>query len=63
MKAYRIKHVPSGLYYRPAAGGYRKKSNLSTHGKIYKRKPSIKGYIGGGFRHDFKDGSGYNPYT
>lgn len=31
MKAYRIKHVPTGLYYQPARGG----SNLSERGKVY----------------------------
>ena len=30
MKPYRIKHVPSGLYYKPGAD-----SNLSRTGKIY----------------------------
>lgn len=30
---YRIKHIPSGLYYQ-AAKGYNK-SNLSTKGKVY----------------------------
>lgn len=32
MKIYRVKHKPSGLYYKPAQGG----SNLSTGGKIYR---------------------------
>lgn len=31
MKAYRIKHIPTGLYYQPARGG----SNLSEKGKVY----------------------------
>lgn len=36
MKPYRIKHIESGLYYRPARG--RNKSNLSTHGNVYLTK-------------------------
>lgn len=31
MKAYRIKHIPTGLYYQPTKGG----SNLSVKGKVY----------------------------
>jgi hypothetical protein len=31
MKPYRIKHIPTGLYYKPSKGG----SNLSTKGKVY----------------------------
>lgn len=31
MKPYRIKHVPTGLYYKPANGG----DNLSKTGKVY----------------------------
>lgn len=31
MKAYRIKHIPTGLYYKPSNG----MSNLSTKGKVY----------------------------
>lgn len=31
MKPYRIKHIPTGLYYQPSKGG----SNLSTKGKVY----------------------------
>lgn len=38
MKPYRIKHIESGLYYRPARG--RNKSNLSTHGNVYLTKNS-----------------------
>lgn len=31
MKPYRIKHIPTGLYYKPSNG----MSNLSTKGKVY----------------------------
>lgn len=31
MKAYRIKHIPTGLYYQPVKGG----NNLSKRGKVY----------------------------
>lgn len=31
MKAYKIKHLPTGLYYTPSRGY----GNLSTRGKIY----------------------------
>jgi hypothetical protein len=31
MKPYRIKHMPTGLYYKPSNG----MSNLSTKGKVY----------------------------
>lgn len=46
---YRIKHKPTGLYYIPSrevrAPGWKSgyvKSNLSTMGKAYARRPSIK---------------------
>lgn len=29
---YRLKHIPTGLYYKPIGGSY---SNLSKRGKIY----------------------------
>lgn len=31
MKAYRLKHIPTGLYYQPTKGS----SNLSKQGKVY----------------------------
>lgn len=46
MKLYRIKHIPTGLYYQPnrhiknLTGEYIK-SNLSNKGKIYHMKPSL----------------------
>ena len=56
MKVYRIKHLPTGLYYcpsrqvsvKPPTGGYSRwvKSNLSTKGKLYPRKPSLKNIDG-----------------
>lgn len=35
---YRIKHKPTGLYFKPSRG----ESNLSSKGKIYTSLPSIK---------------------
>ena len=35
MKAYRVRHKPTGLFYQP---GYR---NLSEKGKIYLKRPSF----------------------
>lgn len=63
MPAYRMKHIPSGLYYCPSrvmrtvvtdsSGNPTKrirwgKSNLSKKGKAYLSKPSFK-WIGGNF--------------
>lgn len=56
MICYRLKHIPTGLYYRPSAEldihlsgkRYRVKSNLSKKGKIYPQKPSLL-WIGRGF--------------
>ena len=31
MKPYKVKHIPTGLYYQPSKGG----NNLSPRGKIY----------------------------
>lgn len=47
MKVYRIKHIPTGLYFCPARkikneAGWYAKSNLSKKGKIYHNKPSLK---------------------
>lgn len=38
MIGYRIKHKPTGLYFKPSKGG----SNLSAKGKIYTSLPSLK---------------------
>ncbi len=51
MKCYRIKHLPTGLYYRPSSEvknqfGCYVKTNLSKTGKIYPRRPTLK-HIGG----------------
>jgi hypothetical protein len=56
MICYRLKHIPTGLYYRPSAevkltigGKYAYvKTNLSQKGKIYTSKPSL-GWIDHGF--------------
>ena len=66
MKAYRLKHLPTGLYYIPSrdvkitgkwADGSEwwefVKSNLSKTGKCYVRKPSLK-QIGSGIYNHLK---------
>lgn len=40
MKAYRVKHKPSGLYYQPSGNG----NNLSKRGKIYNTPNNILNY-------------------
>ena len=40
MRPYRIKHIPTGLYFTP--GWYR--TNLSFKGKIYKSKLNVLDY-------------------
>jgi hypothetical protein len=37
MICYKIKHKPTGLYFKPSRG----KSNLSTKGKLYSMQPNI----------------------
>jgi len=42
-KVYKIKHIPTGLFYTPVKGKYRNnKTNLSKKGKFYPmNKPSF----------------------
>lgn len=47
MKALRLKHIPTGLYYKPVNNSY-PKSNLSKHGKIYLKNVPI-GCVGGSY--------------
>ena len=42
MVAYRIKHLDTGLYYRPCVGVGSTKTNLGINGKLYHSKPTIK---------------------
>jgi hypothetical protein len=59
MKVYRIKHLPTGLYYRPssevqvkAAGTKRYvKTNLSKKGKLYTQRPSESWFVGKIYNH------------
>jgi len=37
MKVYKLKHIPTGLYYTPSKGS----GNLSKTGKIYSKTPLI----------------------
>lgn len=36
MKFYRVKHIPTGLYYQPVQS----ECNLSLQGKVYQRPPA-----------------------
>lgn len=38
IKSYRLKHKPTGLYYKPATGYDWVKTNLSKTGKVYLTK-------------------------
>jgi hypothetical protein len=40
---YRIKHIPTGLFYKPIAGT---QTNLSKHGKIYATEGHAKSSYG-----------------
>lgn len=37
MKLYKLKHIPTGLFYTPSRGS----GNLSKNGKIYTSKPRL----------------------
>jgi hypothetical protein len=37
---YRIRHIPTGLYYQPVKGRWDgEKSNISKNGKVYPKRP------------------------
>ncbi|MFW6247250.1 MAG: hypothetical protein ACOC22_03715 [bacterium] len=38
MKVFKLKHIPTGLFYTPSKGS----GNLSKTGKIYSKKPDVK---------------------
>ena len=44
---YRLKHIPTGLYYQPSKGGRNQKNNLSETGKIYSSNNNIISYSSG----------------
>jgi hypothetical protein len=50
---WRIKHIPTGMYYTPVrettVGGSRVKTNLNKNGKVYFGKPSLKESCSHGF--------------
>ena len=48
MELWRLKHIPTGLYFKPSK--HRNKSNLSKKGKVYTSKPTIK-WCGGAYHH------------
>ena len=37
MKVYKVRHIPTGLFFRPGPNG-----NLHENGKIYSNKPNLK---------------------
>ena len=45
MEVYKIRHVETGLFYGPLrekrGNGRRGKTNISTNGKIYSKRPSL----------------------
>jgi len=45
---WRLKHIPTGLYFKPSK--HRSKSNLHKKGKIYSMKPTCK-WMGGYYHH------------
>jgi hypothetical protein len=63
MKVYRMKHIPSGMFYTPVRGRWAEnQTNLHPTGKIYTQMPmfdNIKHYIRVGKtarnKFDFKD--------
>ncbi len=48
MKTYKLRHKPTGLFYKPSK--HRSKANLSKLGKAYSNKPGF-GHIGKTYRH------------
>lgn len=38
MKVYKLKHIPTGLFFTPSKGN----GNLSKTGKLYSKPPSLK---------------------
>lgn len=47
MKFYKLRHKPTGLFYKPSNFAYGgNKSNLSEKGKVYIKKPSIRNMCG-----------------
>ena len=61
MKIYKVKHIPTGLFYKPSK--YPSKSNLSKTGKVYHTKPSLQYWLsfshGLAYNHPTKDYPGY----
>jgi hypothetical protein len=38
---YKLRHIPTGLFFKPNTNFYTTKNNLSKTGKIYSKKPSF----------------------
>jgi hypothetical protein len=47
---YKIRHIPTGLYFKPNSNPYRK-SSLSKDGKVYHKKPNLKVFLKCGYYH------------
>ena len=58
MKFYKIRHVPTGMYYQPTKGCGSDKTNLSKNGKVYQTKPSLK-HLDHGYRRIIKGETRY----
>lgn len=57
MKFYKIRHMPTGLFYQPVKGRFdAEKTNLSKNGKVYHKKPTLK-HISHHICHSVKDES------
>jgi len=65
MKFYKIRHVATGLFYRPSRHGY--KENLTKKGKVYHEKrfavSALRGIKAHGFHtpEQIKEHGWYNP--
>lgn len=50
IKMYKLRHIPTGLFFKPYRHSYRGKcKNLTKDGKVYTKKPSLS-YLGNGVR-------------
>lgn len=43
MKLYMIKHIPTGMFWKPSK--YGSKANLSKRGKVYHSRPNYESYL------------------
>lgn len=45
IRFYKIRHIPTGLYFKPNGNSHVGKTNLTPQGKTYSKKPSFT-YLG-----------------